>query len=76
MTNFLDIKKHFYPQPIKQVPVPKVVYWTKKRCSLLAANFYILPEMELRKMFGGRAYGTLKAKAYKLKAKDWEFKKS
>ena len=59
---------------IKQMPKRKVAYWTKERCESLARTFYILDDMELRKLFGGRSLSTIKARASKLRQAGWNFK--
>ena len=58
----------------KPVSKRRVAYWTKERCESLARTFYILDDMELRKLFGGRSLSTIKAKASKLRQTGWNFK--
>jgi hypothetical protein len=70
---FENLKSNEYVNPYPPVKIRKVKYWTKKRNSQLAYNFYLLPELELRKMFGGRSWGTIKSKASNLKRRGWHF---
>ena len=56
-------------------PVSKKKYWTDARCRQLAQNFYLLEELELRKMFDGYSLGSIKRQVYKLQKAGWTFAK-